>query len=248
MIKKTLMAKSFMIVAALAMLTACQPQKISDERLEKAIAKYIKEHPKDVLASIRSAAQGQGGQGGQAAGNPASDKAAIQKAMPKILSGNHHAILGNRNSKNVIVEFYDYNCGFCKKALETVLKLANEDKAKVILVELPVLGPTSESAAKASTIVNALAPGKFLEFYKTLLAGEGHNLDDAKIAAAVTAAGISPEKYQAEAAKPKYAQIIAENTAIAGELGIRGTPSFIVNDAMVRGALPYESFKAQLKK
>jgi protein-disulfide isomerase len=249
MIKKSLMA-----FAAVALLSACQPQKVSDEQVEKAVAKYIKENPGEVLAAIRGAAQaqqagraGQGQPGQQAAVNPEAEKAAIAKIMPKLMDASHHATIGDKNSKNIVVEFYDYNCGYCKKALDTVNKLANEDKARVILVELPVLGPTSETAARASAAVNGLAPNKFFEFHTALLTGEGR-VDDAKIEAAVKAAGIDLAKFKEEVAKDKYTKIIEENRSLASQIGVRGTPSFIVNDRLIRGAQPYENFKASLKK
>ncbi len=242
--------KSIMAVAAVSLLAACQPQQVSDEQIEQVVAKYIKEHGDEVLASVRAAAQKggqQGQQGGQQASDPAAEKANIAKIMPKLLDASHHATIGDKNSKNIVVEFYDYNCGYCKKALETVLKLANEDKARVILVELPVLGPNSEAAAKASTIVNTLAPEKFMEFHKVMLTNNELQ-GDAKIEAAVKAAGISVEKYKSELSNPKYDALITENRTLASQIGLRGTPSFIVNDKLIRGAQPYESFKAALKK
>ena len=247
-----MLKKSIMAFAAVALLSACQPQKVSDEQLEQAVAKYIKEHPGEVLNVIRTEAQKQaggkpGGNPNQAQNNPAADKANIAKIMPKLQNAEHHATIGDKNSKNVVVEFYDYNCGYCKKALETVTKLANEDKAKVILVELPVLGEASEKAAKASTVVNTIAPAKFFEFHRYMLSAEGR-ADDAKIEAAVKAAGIDLGKFKEELAKDKYAQLINENREVANVMGIRGTPSFIVNDTFIRGARPYEDFKASLKK
>lgn len=261
MIKKSLMA-----LVAVTLLAACQPQKVDEKQLEEAVAKYIKENPDKVLDSLRAAAQarmqqgmgrpgGPGQPGGPQMGQPQQppqptpeqEKAAIQKVLPKLLDASHHATIGDKNSKNVVVEFYDYNCGFCKRALDTVKKLANEEKAHVVLVELPVLGPTSESAARASAVVNSLAPNKFWEFHSALLTGEGH-VDDAKIESAVKAAGIDLAKFKAELGKDKYTQILQENRAAANALGIRGTPSFIVNEQLIRGAQPYENFKAALKK
>jgi protein-disulfide isomerase len=232
------MTKKFTLALFAAVLLAgCQPQ-VTDDHIKEVVEKYIQENPDKVIAALRGA-KGKGGQQAQ------QDPAAVKKVVATVTSGDH-AVIGDPNSKNVVIEFYDYNCGFCKKALDTVMKLANEDKAKVVLVELPVLGPSSEAAAKASAIVNKLAPSKFIDFHRELLTLKGH-VDDATILTAVKHTGISEAKFKEEMAKPEYDKLLDENMATARSIGLGGTPSFIVNDQVVRGAMPYETFKAALK-
>lgn len=239
--------KFILAIAAVLMLSACEKVNVTDAQLEKAVGKYIKENPEAVIAALRTA-NGAKGPGTGAAPQPAAqvDPNAIGKVMQSVTSSRDHAIIGNASSKRIVVEFYDYNCGYCKRALDTVQKLATDDKAKVILVELPVLGPDSQAAAKASVIVNRLAPNKFMDFHKAVLTAQGH-LNEQQIKDEAYKV-VDKGRFDGEWNKEEYAKILAENMTLARSLGIGGTPSFIVNKEVIRGAMPYETFKAALNK
>jgi len=226
------MKKLLLSITALLILASCKP---SDEQVEKAVAKYIESHPE-----LFETAQ----QGGQKEASPE----VLKKIIDKIVSEKHHPVIGDANSKDLIIEFYDYNCGYCKKSLGTILKLANEDKAKVILVELPVLGEGSAYAAHASLAVNKIAPDKFVEFHSALMNFQGH-ANEQQIINMAQKVGVDKTDFDAEMAKTdEYIKILQANTNMARGLKIGGTPSFIVNGEIVRGAVPYEAFKQALKK
>lgn len=226
------MKKIILSIAALLVLASCKP---TDEQVEKAVAKYIEEHPELF-------------EGAAPTKEREVSKKTIENSIEKILADKSHPVIGDKNSKDVVIEFYDYNCGYCKRSLENILKLSNDDKVKVVLVELPVLGPESAYAAQASLVVNKIAPEKFLNFHSDLLNFQGHAGEE-QIQALAIKAGVDKAKFAEEMAKTsEYGSILQENTKIARSLNIGGTPSFIVNGEVVRGAVPYEVFKQILQK
>jgi protein-disulfide isomerase len=135
----------------------------------------------------------------------------------------------------VLVTFFDYACGYCRQSNEALDRLLAEDpKLKVVWRELPVLGPGSEQAAYAS--LAAAEQGKFRPFYQALFAA-GRPTPDT-IAGAAARTGVSP-------ATPSPAQQaeIARNAQLATAIRATGTPTFVVGDQVLHGALPYEELK-----
>lgn len=137
---------------------------------------------------------------------------------------------GNPDGDVVLVEYFDYNCGYCRASLPTIEKLiARDPKLKVVFRELPVLAPSSRDAARAS--LAAAKAGRFKAFHDALYAAGP--VTSASIAAAATKAGVTvPAKDEAADAE------IARNLDDAGKLGITGTPSWVVGDRLLIGAQP----------
>ncbi len=135
----------------------------------------------------------------------------------------------------VLVEFFDYACGYCRASNPDVERLLAEDpRLKVVWREFPVLGPESEQAAVAS--LAAAEAGRFREFHDTLFAAGRPT--EASIAAALARAGVAPaaltEAYRAE---------LERNFEIARSIGASGTPTFVVGDQILQGAVGYEALK-----
>ena len=144
---------------------------------------------------------------------------------------------GNPKGDVTLVEYFDYNCGYCRASLPTIARLiAADPKVRVVFRELPVLSAESRVAARAS--LAAAAQGKFATFHDALYAGGP--VSDASIAAAAAKAGV-------DTAQPGFGKTadaeIAKNMETAAKLGMTGTPSWVVGDRVLSGALPLEDLQ-----
>ena len=147
---------------------------------------------------------------------------------------------GAEDGDVVLVEFYDYACGYCRKSVEDIERLLGEDeKLKVVWRELPVLGPHSETAAMAS--LAAANQGKFKDFHNRLF-GLGRP-SEAAVAEAAATAGVTAVEDQA----PLRTEI-EKNYRLAQSIGATGTPTFVVGDEVLQGAVGYEALKAAIAR
>lgn len=155
----------------------------------------------------------------------------------------HDFVLGNPNGDITVVEYFDYNCGWCKRALDEVNKLTKQDKnVRVVMKEFPIFGEHSTFAAKAA--LASIKQNKYWEFHTALMRAErvttSNTLDIAK------RVGIDVEALKKEMANPVYDQAIAENSRIAQALGMQGTPGFIVDTRVNFGYVPADGLKQML--
>lgn len=143
---------------------------------------------------------------------------------------------GDANGDVVLVEFFDYACGYCRKSVADVDRLLAEDKRlKVVWRELPVLGPDSVTAAQAS--LSAAQDGKFRTFYKAMYDAGRPTAEN--IAAARRASGVA-----APAARVSHQSEIDKNYELARAINASGTPTFVIGDKVLQGAVGYEALKA----
>jgi protein-disulfide isomerase len=148
------------------------------------------------------------------------------------------AFAGNPKGDVTLVEYYDYNCGYCRASLPAIRQLVAEDpRLRVVFRELPILAESSRSAARISLV--AATQGKFNAFHDALYAGG--RVSDATIAAAARTAGVDTGRLAALA--PRIDAEIARNMETAARLGVTGTPSWVVGDRVLSGALPVEELK-----
>lgn len=171
-------------------------------------------------------------------------KAAIDADRSAIETPFAGAWAGNPKGDVTLVMFSDYACPYCKASGPEVDRLLAEDpKLKVVWREIPVLGPQSEAAARDA--LAAAKQGRYLPFHRALLAASGRP-DEETVAAVGRGAGLDPAKLAVAGTAPDIAAEIAHNLALAGKLGIDGTPTFVVGDRMLSGAVGYEALKAAI--
>ena len=143
---------------------------------------------------------------------------------------------GARDGDVTLVEFFDYACGFCRQAVPDVERLLAEDKRlRIVFRELPILGPGSDEAAKASLV--AAKQGKFLDFHRRMYAaGRPTNatITKARDQSGVKAGGEASADIAAE---------VGRNIELARSLNLTGTPSFVVGDQVLNGAVGYDALK-----
>lgn len=175
-----------------------------------------------------------------------------QAAFKQVLAVNHEAIfsdpadpvVGNPRGDVTIVEFYDLDCPFCRALAPSLAQLVEEDHGvRLILKDYPILGPGSEMAARYA--LAAIKQGKYAEFHKVVLASKlpEHQLDESKIEGFAVAAGLDVTHLKNDAADPALMKKITDNRALAGKLGISGTPGLIIEDQMQGGAMSLDVLK-----
>ncbi len=157
--------------------------------------------------------------------------AGVQDDVEKPFPG---AILGNPNGKVTLVEFTDFACGYCRQSVEEVDALiAQHPDLKVIVRELPILSPASADAAKMA--LAAAQQGRYAQFHKAMFAAGQPSAET--IDAAARAAGLDMDKARQAIADPRMEAELAKNLEIARQLGFNGTPSWVIGDQIISGAV-----------
>ena len=170
---------------------------------------------------------------------------ALATERTAILTPFGSAWAGNPKGDVTIVEYFDYNCGFCRASLPTIARLiASDPKLRVVFRELPVLSEESRTAARLSLV--AAEQGKFQAFHEALYAGG--QITPQSLSQAVAAAGMTPAAAMAAATQPRIEAEIKTNLALAQRLGMTGTPSWIIGDHVVSSALPIEELQRQIAR
>lgn len=153
-------------------------------------------------------------------------------------------VIGNPKGNVTIVEFMDYNCGWCKKSVGEVAGLVNSDKnIKVIFKDFPIFGEHSEYAAKAA--LAAEKQGKYWELHQAMFAHEGQVTTDV-VNQLAEATGLDMTKLQTDIASKEIGEHIAANMQLGKQLAINGTPAFIIDDKVYGGYLPLEGLNTAI--
>ena len=202
---------------------------------DAAIERYIRAHPEVIEQSLQAM------EAKREADQKEQQKVALKAKQYELLHDPLSPVSGNPKGEITVVEFYDYRCGFCKKAASAVTELQKVDpRVRVVYKDFPILGEPSEIAAKAA--LASQAQGKHQAFHEALLASHADMTKESvlKIAAKT---GLNAKRLEADMADPKWKGVIAKNRALARELGISGTPGFIVGNELVPGALDLNGLK-----
>jgi protein-disulfide isomerase len=161
--------------------------------------------------------------------------AAHREAIVRPYAG---AWAGNPAGDVTVVEYFDYNCGYCRTSLPVVQQLIDADpQVRIVYRELPILAESSRVAARASLAAAAAGPAQYRRFHAALFAGGP--VSDASVATAARTAGINPAAIPGDADAE-----IGRNLEIAGALNLSGTPSWVVGDRVLQGAQPLDALQA----
>ena len=209
--------------------------------VEEVIAKWVEANPQAIINSVQN----------------------MQKKMMEEQSKNAQKNIGQKQNELFnnndspqyapqgydasIVEFYDYGCGYCKKAQAIVDELVKTDnKLRIIYKDFPILGEPSFEMAKVSIAVNLVAPNSFRKFHDSLMKTQ----ERGKAAAlkAAKAAGVDSKKIEdaLKNQKEKIEKIIQDNLALGSSIGINGTPGFVIGEELIPGAMDAASLKAKI--
>ena len=163
-------------------------------------------------------------------------KGALVANAAQIFHDKTDFVAGNPNGKVTMVEFFDYNCGWCKKGFSEVLSIIETDKdLRFVLKEFPIFGEDSEYAARAA--IAAIKQGKYWDLHMAMFKHEGKIAKDSVDEIAATL-GLNMDQLKKDMDDPATAEILVRNRNLAESLAINGTPAFIIDDRLVPGYLP----------
>lgn len=169
-------------------------------------------------------------------------KVALQTKKDFLYNNPQLPSVGNPKADITVVEFFDYNCGYCKHALESVKKNIEADKnLRFVFIDLPILSPQSEAAAKWALAANK--QGKYWEYYQALLESSAPKTDE-NLADIAKSVGLDVEKLKKDAAGDDIATLLAANHEAARALNVSGTPAFVIGDQIIRGYMEFEGMKS----
>jgi len=211
----------------------------SKEDIEDMIYEYIMENPEIILESVDNLRKK------MEASSIESDNF-LKDEFNTFANDNNIPNFGDPNAKVIIIEFVDYNCGYCKKSLDAITRLLNSELSlKVSFRDYPILSASSKFAAKAA--LAAKKQGKYFELHSELLNVKG-NLSEEKILEMAKNIDIDVAKLKIDMEDPEIAVIIQNNENLAKKLNIRGTPTFIINGKLYAGALEFDKLRALIDK
>lgn len=157
------------------------------------------------------------------------------------------AVAGNPQGDVTLVEFFDYNCGFCKRSLVDVQELIKQDpKLRVVLKEFPVLGADSVEASRVAVAVkNQIKGDKYWAFH-TALMGQRGRVNGQKALEVAREHGVNIDQARRDMEAPATREVIEQTVVLGDRLGLTGTPAFIIGDEIVFGAVGVEQLKTRI--
>lgn len=204
---------------------------------------YILANPEVLLEAMQELEKKQDSQ------RESSVQQAIQTYEAELLLDNDSPVSGNPNGDVTIVEFMDYQCGYCKRVFSTIESVAKADgKVRIVYKEFPILGEVSRIAAHAA--LASRKQGKYAVFHKALMEFRGQ-LDRARILELAASVGIDVPQLEKDMEEATIKQSIERNMVLAKALGVRGTPAFVIGKQLVPGAVDADTLKklvAQARK
>ena len=235
-------------VACTALLAVATPQFVSAQSfssaqksdIERVVHDYLIAHP-EVLQEAMSELEKR-----QTAAEAEKHKVAVKEHAQQLFSSPNQVTLGNPKGNVTFVEFFDYNCGYCKRAMSDMLTLLkNDPKLKVVLKEFPVLGPGSLEAARVAVAVRMQDPKKYLSFHTKLLGGRGP-ADEAHALAVAKDIGMNMPQLQKDMKSPEVKATLDEDFKLAEALGLNGTPSYVIGSDVVVGAIGLQGLQEKV--
>ena len=209
-----------------------------EKRIQELIKEYILANPEIILEAVQTLRRRQE----EAQKKAAED--ALKTRRAELQGAKDLPVAGNPNGDVTIVEFMDYRCGYCKAVKPTLDQVVKEDgKIRLVLKEFPILGPASRVASMAA--VAAHKQGKYLALHNALMAYP-NNLTDDVIMALARQVGLDVAKLKEDMKAAEVQELIGRTNKLAQDLGINGTPAFIIGDEIVPGAINAEEFKMRV--
>lgn len=216
------------------------------EAFRAEIRSYLLDNPEVIMEAVAILEQRQ-------AQTQAQNDVELVKANEKaIFDDGHSWVGGNPEGDITLVEFMDYKCGYCKRAFPEVNDLLEFDgNIKLIVKEFPILGEESELASRfAIATLQTLGNEAYAQIHDALMVYNG-DITQTALNRMAEGFGLDAAAIEAQMNSDEVNTVIAENRALAQRLNISGTPSFVMNDQMLRGYLPLDEMQrvaAEIRK
>jgi len=213
---------------------------LSRADMEKIVREYILQHPEVLMESVRAYEE--------------RDRLEAQRRSNAAITANRRElfddptspVIGDANAEIAVVQFFDYKCGYCRRVSPTLSKLLEEHKnVRVIFKELPILGAESHMASRAA--LAAAKQGAYAAFRQKLLSLTGP-ITPAIIEETAGELGLDLEKFRTDMKSPQVAAILVENQRLADAIGVQSTPSFVIGNELISGAIDLRRFEELISK
>ncbi|MDJ0615076.1 MAG: DsbA family protein [Rhizobiaceae bacterium] len=230
-------------ITAFIMLTcsiANSQEVMNRAEVEKIVREYLLTNPQ-IMLEVQEALQRQ-----QQEQLSQQQTDVIAQNQDALFSSEGQLVFGDEDAKLTVVEFFDYNCSFCQRALADMQQIVEADQnVRFVLKEFPVLGEASVEASRVSLAFTKLMPEKAGQFHIDLLAMPGLKDGDRARELAVDM-GVDLASLNAEMEKSHIIESISETYGLAEGLGITGTPSYVVGSKVIFGAVGYDQLKQEM--
>jgi protein-disulfide isomerase len=205
------------------------------QQIEAIVGDYLKTHP-DVLIDAIQAADDK-----MKADEKNKAVQALATHRKAVFDDPQSPVGGNPKGDVTLVEFFDYRCPYCKQVEPALEKLVADDrKLRFVYKEFPVLGPDSEIAAHAA--LAAGQQGKYDAFHRAMMNAPGH-IDEATIYKVAASVGLDVDRLKQDMKSPDIDKELKANLDLGNDLDLSGTPSFIVGDTIIPGAIGADELK-----
>lgn len=210
--------------------------------IEQWVHDYLLEHPEVVQQALERH------QEQQQAAQQAAAQQRLSALNDQLVAHPDDPVGGNPDGSITLVEFFDYNCGYCKRANATVQALIEANpELRVVYKEFPILSETSVTAARASLALNRLYPDLYEGFHRSLLERRSGLSQDSHVWDAVAELDdVDVDAVRKESQAGWIQQRLSTNYQLAQQLNISGTPTFVVGDTLLRGAYPQADIQAAI--
>lgn len=213
---------------------------MSQDQLDQRIHDYILAHPEVLVQALQSLDQR------QREADAAAAKAVLTSRADDIFRDKQSPVGGNAQGDVTMVEFFDYNCPYCRQVAPIMSQAAADDpQLRIVYKEFPILGPDSVFAAKAA--LAAQKQGKYSQFHKALFDARTR-VTEAIVLKIATEAGLDLARMKSDMQQPEIQALIDRNAELAQALRITGTPGFVVGDQIFPGATNLETMKKLIEQ
>ena len=209
----------------------------AQEVLEETIHNYLLAHP-DVIIEVLDILRAE-----QATSEAEQTRETLAAQQAVIFNDPNSPVGGNPEGDVTIVEFFDYFCGYCKRVMPDLLAAMDDDKGiRFVYKEYPILGPDSVVAARIALAAHRQSPEKYPDLHVAMMTSRAR-LNEANALSLAREFGFDIERLRDDMDSPEVDRILTANNALAEQLGIRGTPAFVIGNQVVPGAIDLETLR-----
>ena len=211
-----------------------------ERAIKNLVRDYLLKNPEIIVDAVNALRQKQRRE------KAARAKAALKTHSAAIFDDPLTPVVGNPNGDVTIVEFFDYQCGYCKRVFPALMQtIKNDGKVRLALKEFPILGPQSRFASEAA--LASRKQGKYAAFHIALMEVRGA-LSESTVMAVARSVGLDTQKLRKNMRDPEVQTLLEKNFKLAEALNIRGTPAFIIGDELVPGAVSIDRLRSLVAK
>ncbi|MAZ80473.1 MAG: hypothetical protein CMP18_01660 [Rickettsiales bacterium] len=216
-------------------------QAANNQEFEQIIAKWISDNPEAILESIQNM------QKKIMEEQMAKSRQNLSQKTSELYDDKDNPVISNGNHDVTIIEFFDYSCGYCKRASSTIEKLLQQDKKlRVIHKHYPILGQPSNEMAQIALAINLSQPKLYSKFHMELMKNTNRGKQAALDIAKKIGANIDLINETLSTKQANIENMIKNNINLGSSIGVNGTPGFVIGDELIPGAIDINTFKTKI--